>query len=197
MKYRVGDKIYMDTGYQGVVTSLEVSKFNKSFYNVMTTYNALLMFEVNYLDSFTYSEKEWQKGQRCESWKFKIGDEILLPNLYPSSAIYKVEELYENYYVLSTKVDTSKHIVGYEQSKYPKSMVEQYGVRHIRPKQYIPRKNEQYFFVDLADENLFGIATFLNDSTDMHMLKLGLIKETPQECVKLAREMLKKLGLEV
>ena len=67
----------------------------------------------------------------------------------------------------------------------------------VKPKRLIPYNGDQYFYIDLADPNLFGVATWLNDDTDSHMLKLGLIKDTPQECVKTAKEMLKKLGLEL
>ena len=61
--------------------------------------------------------------------------------------------------------------------------------------QFIPIKNERYFYVDLLDENLFGVTDWFNDTTDYHMLKLGLIFRTSQECVKKGIEMLDKLGL--
>lgn len=70
-----------------------------------------------------------------------------------------------------------------------------YNNEHNR--QYIPRYGERYLYVDLADESLYGIADWLNDATDYHMLKLGLICPTVQECVKKAKEMLNKLGLEM
>lgn len=69
--------------------------------------------------------------------------------------------------------------------------------KQVEPKQVIPNKGDQYFFVDICDENLYGIAYFNGDETDMHLVKLGLIKDTAQECVKVAKDMLKKLELEV
>lgn len=69
--------------------------------------------------------------------------------------------------------------------------------KQVEPKRVIPNKGDQYLYVDLADENLYGVGTWLNDTTDFHMLKLGLIKDTAQECVRVAKEMLNKLELEV
>lgn len=58
-----------------------------------------------------------------------------------------------------------------------------------------PNYLDQYFYVDLASENLFEVATWLNDATDWHMLKLGLICNSPKDCVLKAKVMLNKLGL--
>jgi len=197
MKYNIGDKIYMSDGYVGVIVEIQMKEFPKWKYVVKDKHDSELPFDTDYFDENTFSEKEWKGSQRYKNFKFKVGDKILIPYLYPSSTVYDVVELKENSYTLSTTFNGRFGMAGSDLASYPKVIVEKYGELHVEKKQYAPSNGECYFYTDLADSNLYSVTEWSNRQRDYHLLKLGLIKETPQECVKLAKEMLKKLDLEV
>jgi len=121
-------------------------------------------------------------------FEFDKGCEILVKKIdsnYVGIEIYE-EQINKAYYLNIPKFN----IINFE--IIPTNKAENFNKSQ---QQFIPSKNEKYFYVDLADENLFGVTDWINDTTDYHMLKLGLIFRTSQECVKKGIEMLDKLGL--
>ena len=202
MKYKIGDKIHMMNGEKCTVISMRNQLFDFRYYLIKDKNGDEFLFEMSGLESISYSEKEWQEKQQRESFKFKVGDKIFTKIASHGLYYYHISGLDLNrktYFLTSLNSNT------FGETTYVSKIIIERDFElldcsrksFILNKQHIPSKNEQYFFADICDENLFGIATWLSDATDFHMLKLGLIKETPQECVKLAKAMLKKLEFEV
>ena len=207
-KYSVGDKVYFFKDVNsGVIDSIKIH-LGDIYYTVNVKGRSIKQhYTMDDLENNTYSEKEWEERMCKESWKFKVGDVI---EDSTNGAMYKVISTtkYRKTYLLegcsfnatweATKGFVEDYFVNTFKIEYMFGKeVAVFDIEQRNKKQYIPEYNEKYFYVDICDENLYGISTWLRDETDMHMLKLGLIKQTPQECVKMAKEILKKLDLEV
>jgi len=182
----------LENVYLGTTDEIENDYITESYFNFLSQ-----MESISKIDAQSYEFKLNNK-YRCTTpfvseyqgitFELNKGCEILVKKIYSN---YVGVEIYEKQINKMYYFDISKfNIFNFE--TIPTDKVEKID----KPQeQFIPSKNERYFYVDLLDENLFGVTDWFNDTTDYHMLKLGLIFRTSQECVKKGIEMLDKLGL--
>lgn len=176
MMYKVGDKVVLRS-------------FNKTYKRYKEKYSGM---------TATITEIRVFRNQLDTDYRIDIDrDYCWYDEDIDHEATEKLNEPAIQTIVLMSGVRSGRGVSYYKMFNEYIANLESCEFKQIEPKRVIPNKGDQYFLVDICDENLYGIGTWLNDPTDFHILKLGLIKDTAQECVKVAKEMLKKLELEV